>query len=288
MRVVWAVLKRLVAAPILAAFGGRLRVAVSGGAPLDERVGRLLIGLGLPLIEGYGLTEAAPTVAGNALDENVPGSVGRPLLGIEVMLSAEGELLVRSPATMMGYWKDETETKRALDSAGWLSTGDIAEIHDGRVFIRGRLKEMIVLSIGEKINPTVVEAAITQDALFRQAAVFGDGRRFLASLIVLNLPLWKRFAQENDLDPDRPNEQPGRTRILARLVPLLAALPNFAQVRAVHLTFEPWTIEAGLLTPTFKIKRDVLQRAFAQEIDALYAGEWEVGWLGFPRDGLAE
>jgi long-chain acyl-CoA synthetase len=173
-RLLGPILKQYVSAPILAAFGGRLRVAISEGAPLDRRIAQLLIGLGLPLVEGYGLTEAAPVVAANGLDDNVPGSVGRPLEGVEVKLSPEGELLVRSPSMMKGYWKDVEATARALDRAGWLSTGDIAEIKDDRIFIRGRLREMIVLSVGEKVNPNIVEAELTRDRLFKQAVVVGD------------------------------------------------------------------------------------------------------------------
>jgi long-chain acyl-CoA synthetase len=266
----WPLLNRLVARPVLAAFGGRLRVAISGGAPLDPGIARLLIGLGLPLVEGYGLTEAAPVVAANGLDDNLPGSVGRPLQGVQVTLSPENELLVRSPSLMTGYWKDDVGTVRAISRTGWLSTGDAAEIKDGRIFIRGRLREMIVLSIGEKINPTVVEAQITQDPLFAQAMVVGDRRPFLVAVIVLNADAWQRFAADNGLDPNQPNHTVSKINVLARITPLLAALPRFAQVRAVHLTLEPWTVEAGMLTPTLKIKRRALLPLFAKDIELMY------------------
>jgi long-chain acyl-CoA synthetase len=265
------ILRRYVSAPVLAAFGGRLRVAISGGAPLDRNVTRLLIGLGLPLVEGYGLTEAGPVVAANGLDDNMPGSVGRPLPGVDVKLSPEGELLVRSPSVMSGYWKDADATARALDRAGWLSTGDVAEIEDRRIFIRGRLKEIIVLSVGEKVNPNIVEAELARDPLFRQAVVVGDRRPFLAAIIVLNADAWRRFAADKGLDPERPNRPASKIEVLTRIVPLLAALPRYAQVHAVHLTLEPWTVEAGLLTPTLKVKRDVVQQKFAGEIAPLYA-----------------
>lgn len=265
------ILAKYVAAPVLAAFGGRLRVAISGGAPLDQEVAGFLIGLGLPLVEGYGLTEAAPVVAANGLDDNLPGSVGRPLHGVEVKLSAEGELLVRSPSMMTGYWKNDAETARAIDPAGWLSTGDLAEMKEGRLFIRARLREMIVLSIGEKVNPNTVEAELARDPLFKQVVAVGDRRPFLVAVIVLNADAWRRFAAEKGLDPNEPNHAVSRIELLARALPLLAALPRYAQVRALHLTLEPWTIEAGLLTPTLKIKRDVVQKLFAREISAMYA-----------------
>lgn len=271
VRLLGPILKQYVSAPVLAAFGGRLRVAISGGAPLDQGIAQLLIGLGLPLVEGYGLTEAAPVVAANGLDDNMPGSVGRPIKGVEVKLSPEGELLVHSPSMMKGYWKDVDATARALDRAGWLTTGDVAEIKDGRIFIRGRLREMIVLSVGEKVNPNIVEAELTRDRLFKQAVVVGDRRPFLVAVVVLNAGAWRRFAVDKGLDPQRPNHPASRIEVLARIVPLLAALPRYAQVRAVHLTLEPWTIEAGLLTPTLKVKRAVVQRKFSAEITALYA-----------------
>lgn len=271
LQLLWLLLKPLVASPVLAALGGRLRVAVSGGAPLDQSVARLLIGLGVPVVEGYGLTEAAPVVAANRLDENLPGSVGRPLDGVEVKLGPKDELLVRSPSAMMGYWKDNERTQRALDAAGWLSTGDIAEIRkDGRIVIRGRLTEMLVLSIGEKINPTIVESQLTRDPLFEQAMVVGDRRPFLSAVVVLNAKAWELFAAERGLDPGQPNRESSKIELLAKITSLLGALPRYAQIRALHLTLQPWTMEAGLLTPTLKIKRELVAPLFAKEIDDLY------------------
>ena len=271
VQLLWLLLKQLVASPVLAALGGRLRVAVSGGAPLDQSVAQLLIGLGVPVVEGYGLTEAAPVVAANRLDDNLPGSVGRPLNGVEVKLGPKDELLVRSPSAMIGYWKDNERTQRAFDAAGWLSTGDIAEIRDdGRIIIRGRLTEMLVLSIGEKINPTVVEGQLTRNSLFDQAMVVGDRRPFLTAVVVLNAKAWELFAAERGLDPGQPNHEASKIELLAKITSLLAGLPRYAQIRALHLTLQPWTIEAGLLTPTLKIKRELIAPLFAKEIDNLY------------------
>lgn len=271
-RLLWPILKRYVATRVLSAFGGRLRVAVSGGAPLEPDVARTLIGLGLPLVEGYGLTEAAPVVAANTLEDNVPGSVGRALQGIEVRLTAKDELLVRSPSVMTGYWKDPIRTKQALDPAGWLSTGDVAEIkEDGRIFIRGRLADVLVLSIGEKINPNVVEAELTRDPLFEQAVVVGDRRPYLAAVIVLNADAWDLFAASNGLDRQQPNHASSKFEVLGKMASLLTALPRYAQVHAVHLTLQPWTIEAGLLTPTLKVKREPVVSLFAKQIEALYS-----------------
>jgi long-chain acyl-CoA synthetase len=269
-RALFALFKQLVAKRVLEAFGGRLRVAISGGAPLDPHVGRLLIGLGSPLVEGYGLTELGPVVAVNGLDGNLPGSVGRPLRGVEVKLAPNGELLVRSPSMMTGYWKDEAQTAGVLSSDGWLSTGDLAEIKDGRIFICGRLQHVIVLSIGEKINPAVVEAEIARDPLIEQVLVIGQSRPYLVALIVLNRPNWMQFAADNGIAPEEPNQPASKTAILTRLMSRLSSLPRYFRIRAVHLMLAPWTSEEGLLTPTLKVKRDAVQQKFAKEIEALY------------------
>ena len=269
-QLIWPFFEQTVARPILAAFGGRLRVAVSGGAPLEPEVSRTLIGLGLPLVEGYGLTEAAPVVAANRLDDNWPGSVGRPLPGVEVKLGAQDELLVRTPSIMRGYWRDDPHTQQTLDPDGWLSTGDIAEFKDGRIFLRGRLTDVIGLSIGEKVNPNIVEAKITTDPLFKQALVVGDRRPFLAAVLVLEAGSWSLFAANKGLDPRQPNHPANKIELQARIAPLLESLPRYAQVRTIHLTLEPWTIEAGLLTPTLKVKRDRVMPLFAEKIDQMY------------------
>ncbi|NEK24859.1 AMP-binding protein [Sulfitobacter sp. JBTF-M27] len=175
----WPLLERLVARPILQAFGGRLRVAASGGAQLSTEVSQFLIGLGLPLVEGYGLTEAAPVVSGTTFEDNLPGSVGKPLRGIETRLTAEGELLIRTPALMQGYWNDPKGTASAIDEEGWLHSGDTAEFREDHLFITGRLKDVIVLSTGKKAAATEIEAAIQADPLFEQCCALGDNRPFV-------------------------------------------------------------------------------------------------------------
>src|SRR5450830_341006 len=159
-------LRRLVADQILARFGGRLRLALSGGAPLSPRLAHCFIGLGLPLLQGYGLTEAAPIVSGNLIENNVPASVGVALPGVEIKLGDRDELLVRGSNLMLGYWNNPEKTREAIDAEGWLHTGDVARIEaDGHVFIVGRLKEILVMSTGEKVPPGDLELAITEDPL---------------------------------------------------------------------------------------------------------------------------
>jgi long-chain acyl-CoA synthetase len=269
-RILWLYLDRWVGVPVRAAFGGRLRVTVSGGAPLPLDVARFLIGLGLPLIEGYGLTEAAPVVATNAVADNLPGSVGRPLEGIELKLMSSGELIVRTPSAMTGYWKGDDLTAEALDHSGWLHTGDIAEIRDGRIFIRGRTKELIVLSTGEKVSPSDIEARIAQDTLFEHALVVGDGKPFLAAVLVLDKNRWQQLARKLMLSTNEPNVEAVKHAVLKRLEEKLEPLARHAQVRAVHLTLEPWTVASGLLTPTLKVRRAPLEVKYGSEIAKLY------------------
>jgi len=271
-RLVWRLLDPLMARPIRAAFGGRLRAAVSGGAPLPKEVSHFLVAMGVPLVEGYGLTEAAPVVTATALDDNVPGSVGRALPGIELAVAENHELLVRSPAAMTGYWKDEVETAQAIDPNGWLHTGDLAEIRDGRVFIHGRLQDIQVLAIGEKVNASLIEDVIRRDELFEQALVIGEGKPFLAAVCVLNRKRWLALAGELGVGPDNPNVDPVLEEVRLRLGSRLKDQPRYAQVQAVHLVLEPWTLEAGLLTPSLKVKRDRVEDLYRGAIEALFAG----------------
>ena len=272
-RVAWPVLERLVVRKLAARFGGRIRVAVSGGGRIPPRVARGLTALGIPVVEGYGLTEAG-AVAANAPEDNEIGSVGRPLPGVEVRVDDAGELRIRAPSVMQGYWNRPDETRRVLDRDGWLRTGDMAEIRDGRVYVRGRMDEILVTSLGENVSAAELEAAIQLDPLFDQVMVVGDGRPYLAAVVVLDPGGWRRLAREIGLDPGAAASL--RTpavadRILARLAGLLRDMPGHAQIRALHPTLAPWTAENGLLTTTMKPIRRRLAAHFSAEIDALYA-----------------
>jgi long-chain acyl-CoA synthetase len=279
LRLLWPLLDRLVARRLLGALGGRLRVAASGGASLPPHTARFLVGLGLPLVEGYGLTEAAPVVTATRLGETLPGSVGQPLHGLNIKLGNQDELLVRTPSVMKGYWQDEMATAAVIDRYGWLRTGDVAEIRDGQVFIKGRLGERLALSTGEKVMASAIEAAIRQDPLFDQVCVIGEGRPCLAAVISLNPGRWTSAASELGADAQAPNT--ASAAILGRINRLLYDLPRHAQVRAVHLVLEPWTIQQGLLTPTLKIRRQAVEERYASEIASLYEALKEA------RKGLA-
>ncbi len=269
----WPLLRYLVAKPLLAQFGGRLKVAVSGGAPLSPTIARCFLGLGLPLLQGYGMTETSPVVAANALDHNDPATVGRALPGVEVRIGDNRELQVRGPSVMKGYWKRPEDTARILSADGWLASGDQAEIRDGRIRILGRIKEIIVTSTGEKVPPGDLELAITADPLFEQAFVVGEQRPFIASVVVLHREEWQRLAQELGLDPQdgASLSQPRATKAaLARIERVTASFARYAVPRAVCLTLAPWTIENTFMTPTLKLKRNNLMLHFAAQIDAMY------------------
>ena len=269
----WPVLDRLVARTLRAQFGGRVRIAVSGGAPLSHAVARCFLGLGVPLLQGYGMTETSPVVAANGVADNDPATVGRPLPGVEVRLGENRELQVRGPLIMKGYWNRPEDTARVLASDGWLSTGDQADLTGGRIRIMGRLKEIIVTSTGEKVPPGDLELAIAVDPLFAQVLVVGENRPYIACVAVLNPVEWKRLAASLGLDADDDaslNQPVVRKAALKRIAAQTRNFARYAEPRAVFLTREPWTLENGLMTPTLKLKRNNLMSRFASEIDALY------------------
>lgn len=275
-RILWPLLRRLVADKIVSRLGGRLRLAVSGGAALHPRMSHCFIALGLPLLQGYGLTEASPVVTANREEDNVPASVGTPLPGVELKIGEKDELLVKGANVMLGYWNRPEETRSVIDAQGWLRTGDQARIDaSGHVHISGRLKEILVMSTGEKVGPADIEAAITEDPLYEQAMVVGEGKPYLAALVVLNAAAWREAAADLGLDADAPTslgQQKVRDRVLEQFHALLHSFPGHAQVRAVWLTLEPWTIEDGLMTPSLKLRRPDMERRFESVIADLYAG----------------
>ena len=267
----WPVLERFVARQVLAVFGGRLRVAMSGGAALPNGAAEFLVGLGLPVVEGYGLTEAGPVVTSRAIEGSPPGSAGRPLDGVEVRFGAQSELIVRSPSLMKGYWQNQQATAEALSQDGWLRTGDSAEMRDGSIFITGRLKEIIVLSTGEHVPPSAVEAAIQNDAMFEQVCVIGDQRPCVVAVLVLGREGWSHLARELAIDPADLEGPVATEAILSRILAQTRGLSPVWQVRAILATIVPWTIEDGSLTPTLKVKRRVIEARYKQQIDLLYS-----------------
>lgn len=276
MFLAWPLLKWLVADRVLAGLGGRLRLAVCGGAPLAPPISQLFSSLGLNLLQGYGLTETGPVVSVNVPDDNMPETVGQPLPGVEVMLAPGSELLVRGPNVMLGYWRNIEATESAIDCDGWFHTGDLARIDgDGHITITGRIKEIIVLSNGEKVPPEDLETAITMNPLFEQAMVVGEGRPYLAALVVLNKREWVQLAVNLGIPAEQseiPNINQVEKALLAKIAPQLARFPGYARIRRVHALLYPWRVQEGLITATLKLRRKELLARFAGEIEALYAG----------------
>jgi long-chain acyl-CoA synthetase len=270
----WPLLRRLVADPVLAKLGGRLRVAVSGGAALSPEIARLFLGLGLPMLQGYGLTEASPVISVNPLEDIKPESVGVPLRGIQVKIGQDDELLVKTPGMMLGYWNNHAATVAVIDPQGWLHTGDQARIdEDGHIYITGRIKDVLVLSNGEKIPPADMEMAVELDPLVEQVMVVGEGRPYLSALLVLNPDLWPELAEDYGLNPAQAASlQDGRLQaeMLRRIKSALRDFPGYAKIRRVALLLEPWTVDNGLLTPTLKVKRQQVLAYHAATIESLY------------------
>lgn len=270
----WPTLNKLVASKVLEKLGGELRIAVCGGAALSEDVAKLFIGLGLPLVQGYGLTESSPVVCVNRLDDNIPSSIGRVLPGTEIRIGEKDELQSRGPCSMLGYWKNEQATKDSFTEDGWLKTGDKARIDaDGHVYITGRLKDILVLANGEKVSPGDMELAIALDSLFDQVMVIGEARPFLSVLLVLNPDAWADMAVSLHVHPETEGvflQRNIEKAILQRVTQRLKDFPGYAKIRRAHITLQPWTVEEGLLTPTLKIKRAKVLDRYASEIDALY------------------
>jgi long-chain acyl-CoA synthetase len=270
----WPLLKKLVADPVLEKMGGRLKYAISGGAPISPDIAKTFIGLGVPLLQGYGLTESSPVIAVNRPESNIPDSIGKPLDGQEIRIGDNNELLVRGRCVMRGYWDNPQATAAAIDDAGWLHTGDQARVDEyGHYHIVGRIKDIIVLSNGEKVPPDDMESAIALDPLFDQVMVMGEGKPYLAALATLNHKHWQAWCAEQHLDASRTDtlsDSRVNKMLLARVSAHLKGFPGYAQVRRAWFTLDPWTVENGLLTPTMKMKRAKIAAHYAKEIESLF------------------
>jgi long-chain acyl-CoA synthetase len=263
----WPLFERLVGRKIQAKLGGRLRMAVSGGAPFNPDIAKVFIGLGVPIIQGYGLTETSPIITANSPQDNLPASVGVPLPGLEVRIGADDELLCRSPSVMLGYWNNPKATAEVIDAEGWLHTGDKVRMQDNRIFITGRIKEIIVLANGEKVPPADMEMCIGLDQLFEHALVIGEGRPYLSALVVLN----RDRCRELSIDPEDQSEAM-QQRLLERITGRLDSFPGYARIRRVAVIREPWTIDNGLMTPTMKTRRNQILARYADAVESLYQG----------------
>jgi len=265
-------LDKLVGRPVRDRLGGNLDYVIVGGAPLSMDVAKTFIALGVPLLQGYGLTESSPVISVNTRERNRPDSIGLPLRGVEVKLMDNDELWVKGENVMRGYWQNSQATADTMDG-DWLKTGDRAAIDDeGFIRIIGRIKDILVLANGEKVPPSDIEAAISRDPLFEQVLVLGEGKSYLSALVVLDRKQWSELKSENNWGESALADKQANDTLLERVAAQMDDFPGYARIRKLHATLDEWTVESGLLTPTLKIKRAKVVAAYADQIDALYAG----------------
>ena len=202
--------------------------------------------------------------------------MGRAVDGVEVKIGPNEELLARGPNIMLGYWNNREASGRVVDDEGWLHSGDKARFdHEGHIYITGRIKEIIVLSNGEKVSPADMEMAITMDPLIEQVMVLGEQKPYLSALCVLCPDRWQEFALTIGVDPGEPRvlERPEVERaVLDRIGEQVKMFPGYARILRVHLSLEPWSVENGLMTPTLKLKRAQVMERMVEPISKLYVG----------------
>ncbi len=268
----WPILEKLVAGKIMAKLGGRLRTAIAGGAALSPEISKVFIGLGLPILQGYGLTETSPLLTVNRMDSNEPASVGQAAPGTELKVGDNNVLLARGPQVMLGYWNNPAATAAVLSADGWFNTGDQARIGpSGHVYITGRIKDIIVMGTGEKVPPVDMELSIISDPLFEQVLVLGEGKSYLAALVSLNQEQWAKLSASANFQTGNPNIEAVHKVLLERIGARMNSFPGYAQIRRVCATLTPWTVENGFLTPTLKVKRAKVLENYASDVESLYA-----------------
>ena len=267
------VLDRLVRDKVRARFGGRLKGMISGGAALDTEIGIFFTALGLRILQGYGQTEAAPVVSCNPPHRPKLHTVGPPLPGVEVKLAEDGELLVRGPMVMKGYWRMPEHTAETVVD-GWLHTGDLARIdEDGYIEITDRKKDILVLSGGDTLSPARIEGFLTREREIAQAMVYGDRRRYVVALIVPDEDFMKDWAQQHGKPATLPDlaEDPEFHKAIGSVVARInAQLSHIEKVRNFTISNEPFTLENHMMTPTLKNRRHVIKQAYGKALDALY------------------
>ncbi len=276
LRAQHAVFDRLVYERLRGALGGSCRYAVSGGAPLGERLGHFYRGIGLPVLEGYGLTETTAAVTANLPDSLRVGTVGRPLTGTSVRVDDDGELLVRGGQVLHSYWRNEEATREVLGDDGWLRTGDLGEIDaEGYVRVTGRKKEIIVTAGGKNVAPAVLEDRLRAHHLVSQCMVVGDGKPYVAALVTLDAEALAVWADQHG--------RSGSVAVLARDPQLLEAVQDAVDdankavsqaesIRRFTVLPTDWTEETGELTPSLKLRRNVVMREYRRQVQDLYDG----------------
>ncbi len=272
-----ALAEALVFSKIKERFGGRLRYFISGGAALPKETGELFEAIGITILEGYGLTETSPVTHVNRAHKVKYGTVGPPIHNVEHKIAPDGEILLRGPNVMKGYWRDEQATKEAIDEEGWFHTGDIGEIdEDNYLKITDRKKHIIVNSGGKNIAPLPIENLIAASPLVEQVVVIGEKRPFLSAIIVPNFDTLKTVAEEQGIKYENHLDLMQKEEVKKLYDELLRKisrnLASHEKVRRFLLVAEQFSIDKGEMTPTLKIRRKVVEEKFKNEIEALYKG----------------
>jgi long-chain acyl-CoA synthetase len=265
--------EHLVRAKMRKRFGGRLKAMVSGGAALNPDIGLFFTAMGLPILQGYGQTEAAPTISANPPQRIKMETVGPPLHGVEVQIAEDGEILVRGDLVMKGYWRAEDATEAAIQD-GWLHTGDVGEFdEDGYLKITDRKKDIIVFSGGDNVSPARVEGILTLEPEVSQAMVYGDKRPHLVALLVPEEDFLKRWAKTNGTGTQLA-ELATMPDLHKAFVPVLERvnnkLSNPEKIRRYAISPESFTVDNGLMTPTLKIRRHKIRAAYGKVLEELY------------------
>jgi len=259
---------------VRAALGGRVRYLVSGSAPLAPSVAEFFHAVGLPIIEGYGLTETAPILTVNPPDAPRVGTVGRALPGVELKIAADGEILARGPNIMAGYYNKPQATADALKD-GWFHTGDVGTIDaEGYLAITDRKKDLLVTSGGKKIAPQPIETTLKRNPLIAEAVVLGDRRKYAAALIVPDFVALERRLKELGRPPSDRTALVSRDDVVALYQEIVDALnlelSQFERIKKIAILPREFTIESGELTPTLKVKRKVVEERWREEIEKMY------------------
>ncbi len=277
LRAAHALYDRLVYGKLRAATGGRVQYAVSGGAPLGERLGHFFRGAGITVLEGYGLTETSPVISANLPSRNKIGTVGPPVPGVTVRIADDGEILVTGPNVFPGYWHNEAATAEMIDADGWLHTGDLGELDDdGHLRVTGRKKDIIVTAGGKNVAPAVLEDRLRAHPLVSQCMVVGDGRPYVACLVTLDeeaLEAWK--GRRPQLASASLAELADNPELIAEIQSAVddanKAVSRAESIRRFRILPVDFTEQDGYLTPSLKIQRGVVSKDFAADIDALYS-----------------
>ena len=269
-----AVFSRLVYGKLRDALGGRCEFAVSGGAPLGDRLGHFYRGIGVTVLEGYGLTETTAALTVNQPDALKIGTVGRPLPGTAVRVAEDGELLFKGGQVFPGYWNNDTATAEVLEGDGWFHTGDVGEVDDeGFVRITGRKKEILVTAGGKNVAPAVLEDRVRAHALVDQCLVVGDGQPFIAALVTLDreaVALWADQHGKSSKIEDLVDDADLRTEVETAIDDANKAVSKAESIRKFRILRQEWTEEGGQLTPSLKLKRNVVMRENKDDVAALY------------------